>query len=40
MEGRERTAPAKFTSGLAAAETQVWLKTGHLGRDAVLVPEA
>ena len=36
----ERTAPAKFTAGDTAAETQIWLKTGHLGKHAVLASEA
>jgi hypothetical protein len=39
-EGRERTAPARFMSSDAADETQIWLKTGHLGKNAVLAPEA
>jgi len=40
-DGAERTAPAVFSTanGSGTAETQVWIKTGHLGESAVLASQ-
>ena len=40
-DGAEGTAPAVFTTvtGDGATENQVWLKTGHLGKNAVLASQ-